>query len=136
MLIRLPEGKDVIVDAKVTLVAYEQALASEDDQQREVLLRQHLMDLRNQIKRLSSQDYDQLPDVRSLDFVLLFVPIESAFTMAMEMDPACSLQLLSNGSCTVSPTLMLALRSSTICGEWKNKTKMPGNRSTLVDMTS
>ena len=111
VLIRLPEGKDVIVDAKVTLVAYEQALASEDDQQREVLLRQHLMDLRNQIKRLSSQDYDQLPDVRSLDFVLLFVPIESAFTMAMEMDPGMFTSAFEQRIMLVSPTtLMLALR--------------------------
>ena len=109
--IRLPEGKDVIIDAKVTLIAYEQALASEDDQQREALLRQHLMDLRNQIKRLSDQDYDHLPDVRSLDFVLLFVPIESAFTLAMEMDPTMFTAAFEQRIMLVSPTtLMLALR--------------------------
>lgn len=111
VLIRLPEGKDVIVDAKVTLVAYEKALASEDDGQREVLLRQHLADLRNQIKRLSNQDYDHLPDVRSLDFVLLFVPIESAFSLAMEMDPGMFTSAFEQRIMLVSPTtLMLALR--------------------------
>ena len=111
VLIRLPEGKDVIVDAKVTLSAYERALASEDEEQREVLLRQHLLDLRNQIKRLSSQDYDQLPDVRSLDFVLLFVPIESAFSIAMEMDPGMFTAAFEQRIMLVSPTtLMLALR--------------------------
>ena len=111
VLIRMPEGKDVIIDAKVTLIAYEQALASEDDQQREALLRQHLMDLRNQIKRLSDQDYDHLPDVRSLDFVLLFVPIESAFTLAMEMDPTMFTAAFEQRIMLVSPTtLMLALR--------------------------
>ena len=111
VLIRLPEGKDVIVDAKVTLSAYERALASEDEAAREVLLRQHLADLRNQIKRLSSQDYDQLPDVRSLDFVLLFVPIESAFSIAMEMDPGMFTAAFEQRIMLVSPTtLMLALR--------------------------
>ena len=111
VLIRLPEGKDVIIDAKVTLSAYERALASEDEDQREVLLRQHLLDLRNQIKRLSSQDYDQLPDVRSLDFVLLFVPIESAFSLAMEMDPGMFTAAFEQRIMLVSPTtLMLALR--------------------------
>lgn len=111
VLIRLPEGKDVIVDAKVTLNAYERALASEDEEQREVLLRQHLLDLRNQIKRLSGQDYDQLPDVRSLDFVLLFVPIESAFSIAMEMDPGMFTAAFEQRIMLVSPTtLMLALR--------------------------
>ena len=111
VLIRLPEGKDVIIDAKVTLSAYERALASDDEEQREVLLRQHLLDLRNQIKRLSGQDYDQLPDVRSLDFVLLFVPIESAFSVAMEMDPGMFTAAFEQRIMLVSPTtLMLALR--------------------------
>ena len=111
VLIRLPEGKDVIIDAKVTLSAYERALASDDEEQREVLLRQHLLDLRNQIKRLSGQDYDQLPDVRSLDFVLLFVPIESAFSVAMEMDPSMFTAAFEQRIMLVSPTtLMLALR--------------------------
>jgi DNA recombination protein RmuC len=95
----------------VTLVAYEKALASEEDDQREILLRQHLGDLRNQIKRLSNQDYDQLPDVRSLDFVLLFVPIESAFSLAMEMDPGMFTSAFEQRIMLVSPTtLMLALR--------------------------
>lgn len=111
VLIRLPEGKDVIIDAKVTLNAYEQALACDDEQQRDLLLRQHLADLRNQIKRLSSQDYDQLPDVRSLDFVLLFVPIESAFSLAMELDPGMFTAAFEKRIMLVSPTtLMLALR--------------------------
>ena len=67
--------------------------------------------MRSQIKRLSSQDYDQLPDVRSLDFVLLFVPIESAFSIAMEMDPGMFTAAFEQRIMLVSPTtLMLALR--------------------------
>jgi DNA recombination protein RmuC len=75
IVIRLPEGKDVVVDSKVTLVAYEQALATEDEQARQVFLKQHVDAVKGQIKKLADQDYDQLPDLRSLDFVLLFIPI-------------------------------------------------------------
>ena len=75
------------MDSKVTLVAYEQALSSEDEQARQVFMKQHVDAVKSQIKKLAEQDYDQLPDLRSLDFVLLFVPIESAFTLAMELEP-------------------------------------------------
>jgi DNA recombination protein RmuC len=86
IVIRLPEGKDVVVDSKVTLVAYEQALSSEDEQAR-------------------------LPDLRSLDFVLLFIPIESAFTLAMELDPKLFVDAFNKRIMLVSPTtLMMALR--------------------------
>ena len=111
VVIRLPDGKDVIIDSKVNLVAYEQAVASEVDEEREQYLRQHLTALRNQIKGLSEQDYDQLPDIRSLDFVLLFIPIESAFTLAMEADRRLFTEAFNKRIMLVSPTtLMMALR--------------------------
>lgn len=111
VVIRLPDGKDVIIDSKVNLVAYEQAVASEVDEEREQYLRQHLTALRSQIKGLSEQDYDQLPDIRSLDFVLLFIPIESAFTLAMEADRRLFTEAFNKRIMLVSPTtLMMALR--------------------------
>lgn len=111
VLIRLPENKDVVVDSKVSLNAYEEALASEDDSEREKKIRQHLVNLRGHVKRLSEQDYDQLPDVRSLDFVLMFVPIESAFTLAMESDPRLFTDAFTSRIVIVSPTtLMMTLR--------------------------
>ena len=111
VLIRLPDGKDVIVDAKVSLVAYEQALSAEFEEQREAALRAHLTSLRNHIKRLSEQDYDRLNDVRSLDFVLLFVPIESAFTLAMQHDQRLFTEAFDRRIVIVSPTtLMMTLR--------------------------
>ena len=111
VLIRLPENKDVVIDAKVSLVAYEEALACEDDGLREPLLKQHLLHLRNHVKRLSEQDYDQLADVRSLDFVLMFVPIESAFTLAMQMDQRMFTEAFAKRIVIVSPTtLMMTLR--------------------------
>lgn len=111
VLIQLPDNKDVVIDSKVSLNAYEEALASEDDAQREQLLRTHLANLRNHVKRLSEQDYDQLKDVRSLDFVLLFIPIESAFTLAMELDQRLFTEAFSKRIVMVSPTtLMMTLR--------------------------
>ena len=111
IVIRLPEGKDVVVDSKVTLVAYEQALSSEDEQARQVYLKQHVDAVRGQVKKLAEQDYDQLPDLRSLDFVLLFIPIESAFTLAMELDSKLFVDAFIKRIMLVSPTtLMMALR--------------------------
>ena len=111
IVIRLPEGKDVVVDSKVTLVAYEQALSTEDEQARQVYLKQHVDAVRGQVKKLAEQDYDQLPDLRSLDFVLLFIPIESAVTLAMELDSKLFVDAFNKRIMLVSPTtLMMALR--------------------------
>jgi DNA recombination protein RmuC len=111
VLIRLPHGKDVVVDAKLSLNAYEQALAEEDEAARESAVRQHVASLRGHVKRLSAQDYDRLEDVRSLDFVLLFVPIEAAFTMAMEHDQRLFTEAFERRIVVVSPTtLMMTLR--------------------------
>lgn len=111
VLIRLPDDKDVVIDAKVSLTAYEQALSAESDRQRELHLRQHLASLRAHVKRLSDQDYAHLNDVRSLDFVLMFVPIESAFTLAVEEDPKLFTDAFEKRIVIVSPTtLMMTLR--------------------------
>ena len=111
VLIRLPDDKDVVVDAKVSLLAYEQALVAETEAQRENAVKQHLLSVRSHIRRLAEQDYDQLSDVRSLDFVLLFVPIESAFTMALEQDPRLFTEAFEKRIVIVSPTtLMMTLR--------------------------
>ncbi len=111
VLIRLPDNKDVIIDSKVSLNAYEEALASEDEETRGQLLKQHMLNMRGHVKRLSEQDYDKLNDVRSLDFVLMFVPIESAFTLAMEVDQRLFTDAFTQRIVIVSPTtLMMTLR--------------------------
>ena len=111
VVVRLPEQRDVVVDAKVSLNAYEQAHAESDEQNRDKLLRTHANNLRSHVKRLSEQDYDQLPNVRSLDFVLLFVPIESAFASAMKTDEGLFNDAFNQRIVIVSPTtLMMSLR--------------------------
>jgi DNA recombination protein RmuC len=111
VLIRLPDDKDVVVDAKLSLLAYEQALATDDPVHRDSALGQHVASLRAHVRRLADQDYDQLRDVRSLDFVLLFVPIEAAFTLAMEHDQRLFTEAFERRIVIVSPTtLMMTLR--------------------------
>ena len=111
VIVRLPDEKDVVVDSKVTLVAYERAVASESDLERENLLKQYLSDLQMQIKRLADQEYDQLPGVRSLEFTILFIPIEAAFSVAMEMRPNLFSEAFNRKIMLVSPTtLMMSLK--------------------------
>ena len=111
VVIHLPDEKDIVVDAKVSLNAYEQALAAEEEGERREHIKQHLYHLREQIKRLSEQNYGELKGVRSLDFVLLFLPIEPAFTLAMEEDPSLFTEAFKQRIMIVSPTtLMMTLR--------------------------
>ena len=111
VIIRLPGDKDVVVDAKVSLAAYEQALASADESTRNAAMGRHVQSLRTHVRNLAGQDYDRLQGVRSLDFVLLFVPVEAAFTMAMERDPGIFTEAFEKRLVIVSPTtLMMTLR--------------------------
>ena len=82
VLIRLPGDKQVVVDAKVSLTAYQQYIAADDDLLRQQALKQHVTSLRNHVKGLSGKDYRRLEGLHSLDFVLLFMPIEAAFSTA------------------------------------------------------
>lgn len=111
VLIRLPDDKDVVVDAKLSLIAYEQALAEEDEVARASAARAHVASVRAHVKRLADQDYDRLESVRSLDFVLMFVPVEAAFTMAMAHDQKIFTDAFERRIVIVSPTtLMMTLR--------------------------
>lgn len=72
-------GKDVVIDAKMTLVAYERYFNAEDDYTRESALQEHIASVRNHIRLLGRKDYQQLPGLRTLDYVLMFIPVEPAF---------------------------------------------------------
>lgn len=71
VIVRLPQGKDVVIDAKMTLVAYERYFNAEDDYTRESALQEHIASVRNHIRLLGRKDYQQLPGLRSLDYVLM-----------------------------------------------------------------
>ncbi len=108
VLIQLPGDKQVVVDAKVSLTAYQAMLAAENDNVRELALKRHVQSLRGHLKGLSLKDYQRLEGLHSLDFVLLFVPIEAAFAAALQADPGLFQEAFEQHIVIVSPTTLLA----------------------------
>ncbi len=112
VVVHLPNDKDVIIDSKVSLSAYERYFNADDDTERKRLLNEHVQSLRNHIKGLGSKDYHELKGVRTLDYVLMFIPVEPAFLLAVEADPELVTLALNNNIMLVSPTnLLVALRT-------------------------
>ena len=83
-LIKLPDGKDLVIDSKVSLVDYDRAVGADTDEQREEALNAHAQAVRNHIDDLASKDYVNLPGIGSPDFVLMFMPVEPAYIEAMK----------------------------------------------------
>ena len=108
VIVRLPEEKDVIVDSKVSLLAYERYCSTEDDQERITALKQHTEAVREHIKGLSGKDYSGLKGIRTLDFVLLFMPIEAAFIAAFQADERLFTDAFEHKIIVVTPTTLLA----------------------------
>jgi DNA recombination protein RmuC len=108
VIVRLPEDKDVIIDSKVSLLAYERYCSTEDDQERVTALKQHTDAVREHIKGLSGKDYSGLKGIRSLDFVLLFMPIEAAFIAAFQADERLFTDAFEHKIIVVTPTTLLA----------------------------
>ena len=118
VIIHLPEGRDIIIDAKVSLIDYERYFHAEEGESRNQSLNQHLNSLRTHIKGLSVKNYEKLENVNSLDFVLIFIPVESAFMLALDNDPDIMREAYDRGIILVSPsTLMVTLR--TIKNLWR-----------------
>lgn len=107
-VVRLPEGKDVIVDAKMSLTAYERFCSSDDDEIRAVELKSHIQSIRQHIKQLSSKDYQALEGIRTLDFVLLFIPVEAAFSVAVTEDSELFSDAFAKNIVIVAPSTLLA----------------------------
>ncbi|WP_434605188.1 DNA recombination protein RmuC [Pseudomonas sp. Z4-7] len=108
VLIYLPGDKQVVVDSKVSLTAYQQYVAAEDDAIGQLALKQHVVSLRAHVKGLAGKDYKRLDGLHSLDFVLLFVPIEAAFSAALQAEPTLFQEAFDRNIVIVSPTTLLA----------------------------
>lgn len=118
VVIHLPEGREVIIDSKVTLTDYERYYNASDELERERYLKQHLQALRSHVRGLSFKEYESLPGVNSLDFVLIFVPVEAAFILAIDHDSDLIRDAYQRNIIIVSPsTLMVTLR--TIKNLWR-----------------
>lgn len=108
VLIMLPGDKQVVVDAKVSLTAYQQFVGDPNTESAQAALKQHVQSLRSHVKGLSSKDYNRLDGLHSLDFVLLFVPIEAAFSAALQAEPNLFQEAFDRQIVIVSPTTLLA----------------------------
>ncbi len=120
VVIHLPEGRHLVVDAKVSLLAYEEYASAEDDLQRAAALRRHLDSVRQHIKGLAERNYQQLHGLQSLDFVLMFVPIEPAFMLAVTSDSQLYSDAWNKNVLLVSPsTLLFVVR--TVAHLWRQE---------------
>ncbi len=108
VVIHLPENKDIIVDAKVSLSAYERYYAEEDEAKKKNHLKDHIHAIRQHVERLSDKKYDDLKGIHTLDFVIIFIPIEPAYLLAAQEDQNLFSESLSRKIIVVSPTTLLA----------------------------
>ena len=108
VIVHLPEDKDVIIDAKVSLTAYERFCSAEDEKERDDALKQHVESLRRHIKQLADKDYQNIESLHTPDFVLLFVPIEAAFSVAVTKDGNIFADAFARKIVIVAPTTLLA----------------------------
>ncbi|MFD2285111.1 DNA recombination protein RmuC [Pedobacter petrophilus] len=120
VVIDLPDDKHLIIDAKVSLVAYERSVSAETDDEREGYIKQHLASIKNHIQELSAKNYQDLYKINSPDFVLLFVPIESSFSIAVQKDAELFNFAWDRKVVIVSPSTLLATLR-TIASMWKQE---------------
>ncbi len=107
VIVHLPEGRDVIIDSKVSLVAWERYVSSEDEKEQATFLRSHVKAIGEHVKLLGKKDYGSLTEIRTLDFVLMFMPIEAAFLAAFQADDTLFAKAISRKIVLVSPTTLL-----------------------------
>jgi DNA recombination protein RmuC len=108
VVIRLPEERRIVVDSKVSLVGFERYASAENDVDRAAALRDHLLSVRTHIKTLSEKNYPALYGFESLDFTLLFIPVEPAFLVAVQADQDLYATAWKMNIVLVSPTTLLA----------------------------
>ncbi|HVV97643.1 MAG TPA: DNA recombination protein RmuC, partial [Rhodanobacteraceae bacterium] len=108
VIVRLPDNKDIVVDSKVSLKAYERYVASGEDSLRSAALNEHVASLRRHVDELSARNYDDIEKLRTLDFVLLFIPVEAAFIEAVRADANLYGYALAKNISLVSPSTLLA----------------------------
>lgn len=120
VIINLPENKSIIIDSKVSLVGYEKFVSEEDEHQKQLGLREHINSIRSHLKNLSGKNYQNLYQLESLDFVLMFMPIEPAFAIAVQSDPSIFTDAFEQNIVIVSPSTLLATLR-TISSIWRQE---------------
>ena len=109
IIIHLPKNRDIIIDAKVSLKSWALAAHEQDSKKQQKLLKQHLHSLHSHIKGLAGKEYHQLPGLNSLDFVLLFIPVEGAFQAAIMQEPELLSRAMRKKVILAGPSTLLAI---------------------------
>ncbi len=108
VIVHLPEGKDIVIDSKVSLTAYEKYCSADSEDKREKRLKEHILSIRTHVKALSEKRYEELEGIRTLDFVLMFLPVEGAFWTAIEAEQGLFNEAFDRNIMLVSPSTLLA----------------------------
>ena len=108
VVVHLPESRDIIIDSKVSLKAWDAYCSSDHDDEREQHIKAHVQSLRSHVRLLSAKDYQNLEGLNSLDYVFLFMPIEAAYSTAIEQDPELFQYAFEQNIVFVVPTTLLA----------------------------
>jgi DNA recombination protein RmuC len=120
VILHLPEGRSLVIDSKVSLVAYEEFAVTENEAERAAAGKRHMESIKGHIKGLSGKNYQSLYSLNSLDFVLLFVPIEPAFMLAVASDKDLFMDAWNRNVLLVSPsTLLFVVR--TVAHLWRQE---------------
>lgn len=120
VVLHLPDNKKMIIDSKVSLIAYERFINEEDEDLRKTFLKEHILSLKKHIEQLGNKNYHQLYEIESPDFVLLFVPIEPAFAVAINSDNNLYNWAFEKNIVIVTPSTLLATLR-TVDSMWTNE---------------
>jgi DNA recombination protein RmuC len=117
LVVHLPEAKSIVLDSKVSLVAWTRYQAAQDAAAQDAALKDHINSLRQHIRNLGEKRYSELPGLDALDFVLMFVPVEAALIAALQADPELPIFALNQRIALISPTNFLATMR-TVASVW------------------
>jgi DNA recombination protein RmuC len=120
VIVHLPDNRDLIIDAKTSLVAYERYINAEDETQKAGYLKAHLDSIRSHVNLLAQKNYERLKEVETLDFIFMFMPIEGALAVALEHDSSIYDEAFKKKILLVGPTtLLVAMRA--VENVWKHE---------------
>ena len=121
VIVNLPEGKCLVIDSKVSLTAYANYYQSEDDEEREGHLKDHVTSMKKHVQDLSSKNYQKLYQINAPDYVLMFVPIEPAFMLAIHADQDMMAWAVEKKNIVIVPTSTLLATISMVSSIWKQE---------------
>lgn len=134
VVIYLPDNKHIIIDSKVSMVAFERYINAEDEVTKRDELNKHILSIRNHIRQLGDKNYSSIESLSSPDFVLLFIPLESSFALAIKEEPALYELALSKKVVLVTPSTLLATLK-TVSSIWKHE-KQTKNAIEIAEQAS